>query len=62
MARGAVACARIGACGLCKHRWRVRPQVTMGTYLRLMAVLGLEKNLALLAAEDPVGRRLQDAE
>jgi len=38
------------------------PAVSLGTYLRVLAVLGMEKDLALVAAEDPVGRRLQDAQ
>jgi len=38
------------------------PAVTMGTYLRVMSVLGLERGFQVLAGEDPVGRRLQDAE
>jgi transcriptional regulator with XRE-family HTH domain len=36
--------------------------VTMGTYMRVLAVLGLQASVALLAAEDKVGRALQDAE
>ena len=32
----------------------------MGTYLRVMAVLGLEDDINTLAADDNVGRKLQD--
>jgi transcriptional regulator with XRE-family HTH domain len=39
---------------------RGNPGATLGTYIRVLAVLGLEGDLNTLAADDKVGRKLQD--
>ncbi|MDD5030091.1 MAG: helix-turn-helix transcriptional regulator [Rhodoferax sp.] len=36
------------------------PGATLGSYFRVLAVLGLEGDLNTLAADDKVGRKLQD--
>ena len=36
------------------------PSVTFGTYLRVLSVYGIEGDLAAVAADDALGRRLQD--
>lgn len=36
------------------------PGATLGSYVRVLAVLGLENDLQTLAADDKVGRKLQD--
>jgi DNA-binding XRE family transcriptional regulator len=37
------------------------PGVAMSSYLQVLFVLGLEKDILRVAADDPVGRKLQDA-
>ena len=37
------------------------PSVAIGSYLNVLLVLGLHNDLAMVAAEDPLGRKLQDA-
>jgi len=37
------------------------PGVAMGTYLQVLFVLGLEKDMQQIAADDEYGRKLQDA-
>lgn len=44
--------------------WRIEkgsPSVAMGTYLQVLFVLGLEKDLLKVGMDDILGRKLQDA-
>ena len=38
------------------------PTVSMGIYARILFALNLEKDITLIAADDALGRQLQDAE
>ena len=38
------------------------PSVAMGTYLQVLFVLGLEKDLLKVGTDDILGRKLQDAQ
>ena len=45
--------------------WQIEkgmPNVSMGYYAQVLFVLGLEKNITGMAADDTLGRKLQDAE
>jgi transcriptional regulator with XRE-family HTH domain len=45
--------------------WQIekgKPGVSMGYYAQVLFVLGLEKSLSSMVADDVLGRKLQDAE
>ena len=44
--------------------WKIEkgtPTVSMASYLQVLFILGLESDLQQVAANDPLGRKLQDA-
>jgi transcriptional regulator with XRE-family HTH domain len=45
--------------------WQIEnglPSVSMGYYAQVLFVLGLEQNISIMAADDILGRKLQDAQ
>jgi transcriptional regulator with XRE-family HTH domain len=58
---GEVVAQRSGISRVTLHRAeKGDPAVTLGTYLKILGVLRLESDLALLAKDDELGRRIQD--